>query len=389
MKRVLYAKEWNRAGRKLEKGDTASILIRAYLGGKNKYFSTGIYVRQDQWKNGQVVKHPQAAEYNEIIQELITGLTEYERDIKKSGRVFQLKLFEDFRRSRTADSSFIGFIKRERELKTDVSKATMDGYEYLIRQMERHGRIVQFSDLTYENIQSFDNFLRKKGNKQSSIHSYHKRLKVFINAAIGKGSLNVQDNPYLQFVTKVGKSDERKYLDWDELKRIEERPLKMERLQRARDVFVFCCYTGLAWKDAEALTPDNVIYSNNGIMEATLKLQRKKSMEVATIPLLPKPIEIIEKYKGYREGKLLPVVSNQKMNAYLQEIADLADVEMHLTSHVARHTFATSVSLLHGVPIEVLQKMLGHSDLKTTQIYAKMVDSRIENEMLKLKDKLS
>lgn len=388
MAKVVYSKVYNRKKKKLKKDETALIQVKAYLDKGYKYFSTGLYVTAEQWKGNEVVKHDQATSYNSKIQELIAELEEFERDITKSGRTFNLRMFDE-RNAAGRDFSFLGFVNTEMKLRTNVSKATLDGYRYLFRMLKRHDRIIQFSDLTFENIQGFDNWLRQKGNKQSSIHSYHKRMKVFIHAAINKGLIKYQDNPYRLFETNAGKSAERKYLELDELKKIEDKDLKIERLARVRDVFVFCCYTGLAWRDAESLTPDNVIHNKGGNMEATLKTFRIKSGEKATIPLLPKPLEIIKRYEGYREGKLLPVVSNQRMNAYLQEIADLAGIEMNLTTHVARHTFATTISLLHGVPIEVLQKMLGHSDLKTTQIYAKMVDSRIENEMLKLKDKLS
>lgn len=158
-----------------------------------------------------------------------------------------------------------------------------------------------------------------------------------------------------------------------------------------RDVFLFSCYTGLSFIDAWNLTKDNIgigIDGNKWIFTA-----RQKTKIASHIPLLPIAEDIIKKYEKHPmcviSGKLLPVLSNQKMNAYLKEIADLCEISKELTFHIARHTFATTVTLSNGVPIESVSKMLGHKSIKTTQHYAKILDKKVSEDMALLKAKFS
>lgn len=210
-------------------------------------------------------------------------------------------------------------------------------------------------------------------------------MKIYVNLAIKRGHLKMEENPYLNFHVEKGKQGDRKYLNREELQAIENLELKIARLARVRDMFVFCCYTGLAFNDAERLSGEHLVTADGYTF---LKINRGKTSEESIVMVLPKAMEIIEKYEGFREGRLLPMITNQRMNAYLKEIADLAGVEKNLTTHVARHTFATTISLLNGIPLEVLQKMLGHASISTTQIYAKVLDQRIASEMSKLVDRL-
>jgi len=156
-----------------------------------------------------------------------------------------------------------------------------------------------------------------------------------------------------------------------------------------RDIFVFSCYTGLSYIDVANLTPDNIALGIDG--EKWVFTHRQKTEAASRIPLLPPPLEIIERYarhpKAMHSGRLLPVPSNQKLNAYLKEIADCCSIKKELTFHMARHTFATTVTLTNGVPMETVSKMLGHTKLKTTQIYGKIVDSKVSNDMGQLRNK--
>lgn len=176
-----------------------------------------------------------------------------------------------------------------------------------------------------------------------------------------------------------------------ELNRIAEKDFGNDRLNQVRDVFLFCCFTGLAYIDVYKLNRKDII---DGIdNEKWLVIERQKTESQSRIPLLPVALEILDRYADHphceAKGKLLPVSSNQKTNAYLKEIADLCRIEKYLTFHLARHTFATTVTLTNGVPIESVSKMLGHSSIKTTQIYAKIVDRKISDDMKVLKAKLS
>ena len=154
-----------------------------------------------------------------------------------------------------------------------------------------------------------------------------------------------------------------------------------------RDIFLFSCYTGLAYADVASLTTDSIIRGVDG--KLWINSSRKKTGVRITVPLLHQSQLILDKYVPDEKNRLLPVISNQKLNAYLKEIADICKITKKLTFHLARHTFATTVTLSNGVPIETVSKMLGHTNLKTTQIYAKVVDTKISHDMLMLQEKLN
>jgi len=186
------------------------------------------------------------------------------------------------------------------------------------------------------------------------------------------------------------KTKEKQYLTQAELDALREKKSFLPRLDLVRDIFVFCCYTGLAYADVKQLKSNHIVIGING--GRWIKMPRKKTKAISSIPLLPPAEEIILKYSEHPyvlDGKgVLPVLTNQKSNAYLKEIADVCGINKNLTTHLARHTFATTVTLSNGVTISTVSKMLGHRSLKTTQIYAKVLDSKIAEEMERLKEKI-
>jgi site-specific recombinase XerD len=161
-------------------------------------------------------------------------------------------------------------------------------------------------------------------------------------------------------------------------------------LEEVKDCYLFSCYTGYAFIDACKLGPQNLVKRQDG--EMWIVTDRTKSKITANVPLLPQAMAIINKYKTHKQcmmnQQLLPMKSNQKMNAYLKEIADICGIAKKLTTHTARHTFATTVTLENDVPIETVSKMLGHTKVTTTQIYARIKEKKISRDMKLLKDKL-
>jgi site-specific recombinase XerD len=182
---------------------------------------------------------------------------------------------------------------------------------------------------------------------------------------------------------------ERRYLEMEELLRMYNKPL-INRLAEIRDVYIFCCFTGYGYIDVEALTRENIYNGLDG--NKWVSKARGKTNERESVPLLPIADEIIKKYSDHPycmvRHKLLPVNSNQKYNAYLKEIADICEININLTTHTARHTFATTVTLEHDVSLETVSKMLGHKSIKTTQIYAKITQRKVSNNMELLKSRL-
>jgi site-specific recombinase XerD len=244
---------------------------------------------------------------------------------------------------------------------------------------------IPLSELNYEFVTTLDKYFRldRKCNHNTTA-KYIKNLKKIINLAI---KLNWLDkDPFLHYQIKT-KPVERGFLTQQELDRIINYRFSTQRLELVADLFIFSCYTGLAYIDIKKLPQDAIVTGIDACQ--WLSVQRQKTGTTSNIPLLPPALRIIEKYKDHplssSSGKLLPVLSNQKLNSYLKEIADLCNINKNLTFHLARHTFATSVTLANGISMEAVSKMLGHQSVRTTQIYSKIVESQISNEMQKLR----
>jgi len=237
------------------------------------------------------------------------------------------------------------------------------------------------NSLKYSFVTEFEYYLKtvcKCG--QNAAMKYIRNLKKIIKMAVDNEWL--AKDPFTAFKIKLEKVD-REYLSEVELKSLMDKEFEMERVGQVRDAFVFACFTGIAFKDLKGLTKDNIITGIDG--KKYLTYTRVKTNIPARIPLLPIPQLIIENYAGYpvnsAKNRLLPILSNQKMNAYLKEIADLCGLRKNLTTHMARHTFATTVTLTNGVPLESVSKMLGHTNIRTTQIYARVIDKKIDQDM--------
>ena len=217
----------------------------------------------------------------------------------------------------------------------------------------------------------------------NGVMKHLERFKKIINLGIKLEWMH--KNPFNQFQLKYNKYD-RAYLTERELELVEGTTFKSERLQRVKDCFVFSCYTGLSYVDVKELTEDNIVkgIDNN----YWIYTKREKTDERVKVPLLPKALEIIEKYRGLQEKDfmdfLLPISSNQKTNKYLKEIVASCGIHKNVTFHVARHTFATTVMLSNGVPIETVSKLLGHSKLTTTQLYERVVETKIGEDIVNL-----
>ena len=286
------------------------------------------------------------------------------------------------------------------EMKTTLEWGTQKNYFTTRRYIEEFLRAklktsdVYLTQLNYKFLMDFVQFMRAyvpKDQKlpcgQNTIMKHIERLRKVVNMAIKNDWL--ERDPFQKFKPSFVKN-ERQFLTIEELSAIEQKEFKIIRLQQAKDLFVFSCYTGLAYIDAFNLTPQNISRGIDG--EYWLCTNRAKTDISVRIPLLDQPMAIIEKYKNNPRvlamEKLLPVYSNQKLNAYLKEIADLCGIEKPLTFHIARHTFATTVTLTNGVPIETVSKLLGHTSIKTTQIYAKVIEQKVKEDMQNLRDKL-
>ncbi|OBX23393.1 MULTISPECIES: site-specific integrase [Bizionia] len=200
----------------------------------------------------------------------------------------------------------------------------------------------------------------------------------------------ITKDPFLHWKAKL-KTIDREFLSKEELQTVIDKEFEIPRLELVKDIFIFSCFTGLAYIDVKQLSKNDIVIGIDG--EHWIKTKRAKTHTRSNIPLLPIPADIVRKYEEHPQvintHKLLPILSNQKMNSYLKTIADSCAINKNLTYHLARHTFATTVTLTNGVPIESVSKMLGHKSLKTTQHYAKILDRKVSADMSVLKSILS
>ena len=243
-------------------------------------------------------------------------------------------------------------------------------------------------ELKYKFITDFEYFLKTTDNlDHNTCISYIKKLKKI--AALSVRNEWLVRNPFLGFKC-VTHDVEREVLTDEEIQLLRDKTLPSLRLEQVRDIFLFSCYTGNAYSEVRALTPDHIGTGLDG--EKWIFIKRQKTDNRSNVMLLPEALELIEKYRKHPDcinsGRLFPVRSNQKYNDYLKEIADLCGIKTELTTHIARHTFATTITLANDVPIESVSSMLGHKSIRTTQIYAKVVQKKLSNDMKLLRTKL-
>lgn len=279
----------------------------------------------------------------------------------------------------------------EKLIGIDYARGTLKRYETCLShtrnfiQWKYKADDLDISKLDYDFISDYEFWFKtiRKCDHNTSM-KYLANFKKIVLICVKKGWL--ARDPFHAY--KMSKREvNRQALTQSELTRISEKEFGTERLDQVRDIFVFCCYTGLAYVDVYKLKRSEVVEGFDGGDWITIK--RQKTDSASRIPLLPPAFEIIKKYEDHpqvaAQDRLLPVLSNQKMNSYLKEIADVCSIDKAITFHLARHTFATTVTLSNGVPIESVSKMLGHSNIRTTQIYAKVVDKKISEDMKKIK----
>ena len=285
-------------------------------------------------------------------------------------------------------------IEMESMIGVEFEPNTLKGYKTSLTHLQNDIKTkykkadLDIGRLDYSFIRDYDYYLKKEAKCISvTVAKYIKHLKKIINHCLKTKVL--KENPFSEYKAKI-KIREREFLTQAQLDRIINRKIESQRVKQVRDVFVFCCYTGLSYADVKKLSRKEIMIGIDG--EQWVMTSRKKTDTSSRIPLLKPALDIIEKYKDHprceNEGIVLPVLSNQKVNSYLKEIAKDCSIPQNLTFHLARHTFATTITLTNGVPIESVSKMLGHLDIKTTQHYAKVIDEKVSKDMRALMRKL-
>jgi integrase/recombinase XerD len=340
------------------------------------------------------------AKQNHAINTKINGLKQKLIDlqykIEKHSKNYSLVQIADIVFGKTSTETFIceyfkTYIENAALLKR-ISKGTENHYNTCFKNLkafilEKYAqKDIRIEAIDYAFIEGFDHFLHKRNLGLNTINgNYHKKLKTALLYAEKEGVF--KGNPYVKFKMK-SESTQREFLTQEEVAKLIEAKFDNDSLDKVRDIFLFSCYTGLRFSDALNLTINEI--RNDGDSNF-IYIKTKKTGETVNIPYTLVTTKIIEKYNNeYRKitGKILPNISNQKMNVYLKNLADLAGIEKKLTHHMARHTYATFL-LNREVPLESVSKVLGHKNIRTTQIYAKLLNSTVKNQVLRAFDNIS
>ena len=383
----------------VNKEGKTSVMLRIYLNNERLSLgSTGISVKSSQWdKEKERIKGrtTEALNTNLQLDNIASGLQSIFRRIEMSDVVSLERIKSEFLGKKEEIDTLMQLFEKHngdvaKQVGVSVGKATLQKYnvckrhfsEFLEKQYKRSD--LKLTELTYVVIREFDLYLRTEVGQNANTAT--KTMKTFKTITLLGQKMGVLlHDPFMNHRFHIEPVN-RGFLTDEEIQLIANKDLGISRLELVRDIFIFSCFTGLAYIDVSNLTPDHIVTLGD---KQWIMTQRQKTSVETNVLLLDIPKAIIAKYGGktYRNGKLFPMLTNQKTNSYLKEIADICGIKKNLTFHLARHTFAT-MSLSKGVPMESVSKMLGHTNIRTTQIYARITNKKIEHDMEELADKL-
>ena len=383
----------------VNKEGKTSVMLRIYLNNERLSLgSTGISVKSSQWdKEKERIKGrtTEALNTNLQLDNIASGLQSIFRRIEMSDVVSLERIKSEFLGKKEEIDTLMQLFEKHngdvaKQVGVSVGKATLQKYnvckrhfsEFLEKQYKRSD--LKLTELTYVVIREFDLYLRTEVGQNANTAT--KTMKTFKTITLLGQKMGVLlHDPFMNHRFHIEPVN-RGFLTDEEILLIANKDLGISRLELVRDIFIFSCFTGLAYIDVSNLTPDHIVTLGD---KQWIMTQRQKTSVETNVLLLEIPKAIIAKYGGktYRNGKLFPMLTNQKTNSYLKEIADICGIKKNLTFHLARHTFAT-MSLSKGVPMESVSKMLGHTNIRTTQIYARITNKKIEHDMEELADKL-
>jgi len=382
---------------RVRKDGTASIEIVLTVNGERCAFSTGKRVKSCNWdKTKQQVKgkDEEAQSLNNYLKAIKAKIYQKEAELLDRGFIVTAELLRDAYfdkvESLKEKTLFEVFEEHNREQEklvgNGVSKATYWISVYTVRllkefiQQKYKREDLYLRELNLNFIQSFHTFLRiDKGMAQNSSTKHLKLLKKIINLAVANSYMTT--NPFITYKIEP-EPVEIDFLDEEELRKIINFDTPLPRLERAKDMFLFGCFTGLSYIDIKTLAPEHFEKDNTG--RIWIKKRRVKTGVLSRIPLLPIAKLILDKYRGGE--KLLPIQDPADINKYLKDIAILCDIKKRITFHTSRHTFASTVTLANNISLEVVSKMLGHTNTRMTTHYAKLIDKCIGEQMDKLMD---
>ena len=393
---------------RLNKKGQAPVYYRITVNGEQVALSLHRSVNIADWNvamglvNG---KNKEAKSINKDIKSVEGKIAEHYRNIREKGEFITVKALKnallgiDDKPKEEKVKLLQLFNEHNQDLESrigvDYSKSTVTKYKTTVKHLKSYIRVkyknddINLEDINNRFVTGYESYLKVELHiGHNTVMKYITIFKKIIKIAIANDW--IKKDPFTNFKITVKKT-ERPFLSDEELNTLINKKFKLQRLELVKDSFLFSCFTGLAHSDLKKLTSENIKTGPDG--NQWVMVNRTKTDSSSHIPILPITAMLIEKYKNHPycldKGVLLPVLTNQKMNAYLKEIADLCGIDKNLTSHIARHTFATTVTLNNDVPIETVSKMLGHSSIKMTKIYAKLLDKKVSRDMEHLHEKFN
>ena len=384
MEKISYNLVFNRKKR-LNKRGMALVQVEAYLNRKKMYFSTKIYLKPEQWdaKRKMVKNHPNANVLNRMLYENIAAIEQTELGLWQQGKSISLDLLKNsIDKPLSNGRSFLTFFKEE-IANSSLKESTRQNHLSTLELLQEFKKEVLFTDLTFEFVSSFDNYLQSKGYHLNTIAKHMKHLKRYINVAINKEYMDIQKYAFRKYKIKSIEGSHT-HLAPEELHKFENLQLtgRYTRLQKTKDAFLFCCYAGLRYSDFTNLTSENIIEFHK---EFWLIYKSVKTGTEVRLPLYllfeGKGIQILQRYKD-DFNSFFKLKDNSNINKELNILAGLAKIDKRVSFHTARHTNATLL-LYNGANITTVQKLLGHKSVKTTQVYANIMDITVVRDLEK------
>jgi len=384
MDKIKYRFVYNRK-KQLNKQGTALVQVEALLNQRKIYFKTNIYLKPEHWdkRTSQVIVHPQADDLNSMLFEFVLHLQGIELALWKRGVPATLSLLKDaMKKNRPVNVTFPAFAK-EYVTHSDRRESTKENLYTTITVLQEFRPGLDFKDITYSFLKEFEVYLREKGNGINTVAKHLRQLRTLVNEAINQGYIHADAYPFRKFKIKQEKG-RHEFLTPDELKKLENLEVSDRKLRHVLDAFLFCCYVGLRYSDFCQLTPANFIRVNG---KRWLHFKSIKTGIELRLPLHllfeGKALAILDRYDITEFANL---GSNSETNKVLAVITGMARIKKHVTYHTARHTCATL--LIHqGVPITTVQRLLGHTSVKTTEIYSEILSSTIVRDLKAVKRK--
>lgn len=385
MDKIKYRLVYNRK-KQLNKQGTALVQVEALLNQRKVYFRTNLYLKPEHWnsRNAQVDNHPQAHDLNSMLFEFVLHLQAIELSLWKRGIPVTLSLLKDtIRKDKPVNVTFPVFARIYVQ-ESDRKRSTKKNLLTTITVLQEFRPGLDFKDITYTLLRDFEVHLKEKGNSVNTIAKHLRQLRTLVNEAINQGYIPSDAYPFRKFKIKQEKG-RKEFLTPDELRKLENLQVSDKRLRHVLDAFLFCCYTGLRYSDFCQLTPENIIRVNG---KRWLYFKSVKTDVEIRLPLHllfeGKALAVLERYDIVTDfAKIGP---NSEANKHLAQLSALARIRKHITYHTARHTCATL--LVHqGVPITTVQKLLGHTSVRTTEVYSEVLSNTIIRDLKAVKRK--